>query len=147
MKKLKNYLNLFNFTLLLSACTVSVPNTKVCTVSGFMAAGADCVWTLSDEVQFMTLDEFIQFLEPREEHVDPNDPSKIIPAYEGAICQTGQDWGKQKTALEQACEKLGTSCSYEMKKKLHQVSSRVDNLTRNALFKSRLRPKKQGEKK
>lgn len=62
----------------------------------------------------MTLDEFIEFLEPQPEHTD--DHGTVIPARAGAVCQSAEDTLKIKTALEQACRQLGSGCSYELKR-------------------------------
>ncbi len=110
----------FGFVLLLSsACsTISIPDSRVCAVSGVFAAGADCATILSGQVSQMTVSEFLDFLEPLPEHPDPNDPTKMIPARGAAICQSAEDWNLQKTALEQACAKLGTTCDETIKKNI-----------------------------
>lgn len=108
----KPYPLLFALTAL-SAC-VTVPNTTVCTVAGTMSAGAICAETLTDHKTEMDLDTWIEFLEPQLERSDPSDPAKVLPARAGALCQSAEDWNKQKTALEQACRMLGKRCSREL---------------------------------
>jgi hypothetical protein len=97
--------------LLLSSCLlvlcscITIPNTKACSVAGVMSAGAICATTITHETSDMTLDEFLDFLEPQES-----------TGKGAAICQSAEDWNKMKTALETACRMLGKRCSYEMKK-------------------------------
>lgn len=90
-----------------SGC-VSVPVTTGCTVAGTMSAGAICA-TTSGETSEMTLDEFLNFLEPTE-------------LRGGAICQSAEDYKKQKVALEQACRELGPRCSYELQMMIQGMS-------------------------
>jgi hypothetical protein len=103
--------------LLLSGCAITVPNTRVCSIAGVISAGANCAWTLSEQTEEMTLDQFIEFLEP-------NDTRG------GAICQSSDDWNKMKTALEQACKKLGPNCSYEVQQELEASARRVFSVSR-----------------
>lgn len=119
-----NLLNLFSGALLLcllSGCGITIPNTRVCAVSGLMTAGADCAWTLSDETEEMNLDQLIEFLEPRV-------ATETLPARGAAICQSAEDWNKQKTALEQACKKMGRWCTFEVKAMAESMQARVDAL-------------------
>lgn len=102
------------FALLNSQCA-TVPNTKACTVAGRLAAGAICDWTISGEQSDLTLDQFIEFLEPEPTRPDPDHPGQALPARAGAVCQSAEDFEKQKVALEQACKKLAGGCSYELK--------------------------------
>lgn len=113
----------------LSACTgVEIPNVRVCAVAGVMAAGADCAWTLSDKIESMNLDQFIDFLEP-----DSNTGKGA------ALCQSSADWNKQKTALELACKSLGAKCTKETiealqfaSKQIKALELKVDAKTRNS---------------
>lgn len=99
---------------LLDGCGgIAIQNTRVCAVAGIMSAGADCAWTLSDDTEEMTLDEFITFLQPNEQRGS-------------AVCQSAEDWNKNKTALEQACKKLGSFCTYEMRKQIKAAARRVN---------------------
>ncbi|NTU74270.1 hypothetical protein HGB07_09115 [Candidatus Roizmanbacteria bacterium] len=50
----------------------------------------------------MTLDEFIDFLEPTDTRG-------------GAVCMSGDDWTALKTAIEQLCRRMGNKCTYEMR--------------------------------
>lgn len=127
------FLSLFALTLLASCSStgVKVPNTEVCTVAGITAAGAICAMTLSPHTRNMTLDEFIEFLEPKEAQVDPT--GKVTsPARGGALCQSAEDWNKQKTALEKACIKLGKKCTYEMRQTFDAVKRNILTLQRQA---------------
>lgn len=92
-----------------------------------MSRGASCAETLSPNTRDMSLDEFLDFLEPQEEKIDDKG-NVLAPARGGAICQSASDWNRQKTALEQACNLLGKSCSYEMREVLQKVTTSVDTL-------------------
>jgi len=117
-------------SLAISSCTnVNIPDVKVCAVAGIMAAGADCAYTLSDETEEMTLNQFVEFLEPQAEKPDPADPTKVIPARGPALCQSTEDYTKIKIALEQACKKLGSSCSKKMRDSLKKLSAKLTKLT------------------
>lgn len=123
---MKLFLASFALTSLVS-CAITVPNTRVCSVSGYISNGADCAYTLSPKTEQMTFQELLEFLEPQPERPDPKDPSKRLPARGGALCQSAEDWGKQKTALEQACKKL-SKCNYEQ---LREALDRVESIVIN----------------
>lgn len=97
--------------------SVQLPNSTACSLAGVWDAGAFCAETITGIKSTMTLDEYLDFLSPQESKPDPMDPTKTIPARAGAVCQSTFDWGRQKTALEQACRILGRRCPYE----LHQT--------------------------
>lgn len=103
--------------LLVSACgtTTQIPNTMVCTSAGSLHNGAICAETITGNTSDMTFEMFLDFLEPKE-------AGPFNPARSGAICQSSADWGKQKTALEQACRAMGARCSYEIKQILRNMS-------------------------
>lgn len=104
----------------LSGCVtgnVVLPNSTACSLAGVWDAGAFCAETITGIQSQMTLDEYLDFLSPQDERPDPMDPTKTLPARAGAVCQSTFDWGRQKTALEQACRILGKRCPYE----LHQT--------------------------
>jgi len=74
----------------------------------------------------LTFSEMIDFIEPQAERtcvpvpgfpVCADDQTQgtpvTLPARSGAIMQSTDDWGKNKTALEQLCRQAGSSCSYE----------------------------------
>lgn len=108
--------------LLASACAeIQVPNTEVCTVAGVMAAGADCAYTLSGEKRSMNLDQWVEFLEP-----------ELKTDRGSALCQSAEDWNRQKTALEQACKKLGKGCTYDMRKAIDSVEKNIGDLHQRA---------------
>jgi hypothetical protein len=112
MKRRKLYLALFAW--LLSACA-TIPNTRQCTVAGTLGAGMICAYTLSDQTEEMGFDASLGFLEPTEERG-------------GAICQSAEDFSRQKTALEQACKRLGSFCKKEVRTELSRASSRMARL-------------------
>jgi hypothetical protein len=117
---MQRLLFLVSSALAVSAC-VTVPNTKVCSVAGVISAGGICAETLTSRTSDLTMDEFLDFLEAQPERPDPKDPSKKLPAHGAAVCQSSEDWNKQKTALEQACRELGKRCSYEIRRALAAI--------------------------
>lgn len=103
--------------LLLASCggCITVPETRACAVAGVMSAGANCAYTLSGKTEELSLGEFLEFLEP----TDDRGP---------AICQSSDDFNKMKTALEQACKKLGPRCSYELRSDIKRMGETVKTL-------------------
>jgi hypothetical protein len=73
----------------------------------------ECAQTLSDKTESLTLDQSIAFLEPS-------------TTRGGAMCMSTEDFAALKTALEQACNKLGRACTKEAKQNLKVVSARMD---------------------
>lgn len=110
------------FVTTLSAC-VTVPVTESCTVLGKLSDGASCVSSQGGVVRDLTLDEYLDFLTPQPELVDPKDPSKKPPARAGAICESASDWNKKKIALEQACRSLGSRCNYETRQAIQRMAA------------------------
>lgn len=102
---------------ILSGCTVMLPNVRVCAVSGVLSAGADCSYTGDDTTEEMTLEQFLEFLEPQ-----------IEPPRGAAMCMSAEDWTKEKIAMEQACDKLGASCKKETRDLISRLSDRADAL-------------------
>lgn len=102
---------------LLSACTVSLPDVRVCAVAGQMSAGMDCAYTNSEKTEEMNLDQAVAFLEPQ-----------LDPARGAAMCMSSEDFSKLKTAIEQLCKKVGAACSKEAKENIERVSQNVDGL-------------------
>lgn len=113
---MKNFLNLFGL-MLLASCSVQVPNIRVCAVAGKMLAGANCAYTLSDKKEIMNFEQLVLFLE-------------ATPDSGPAICSSAEDWGRLKTALEQACEKLGSGCTYEMTETMRASEKRLEFVER-----------------
>lgn len=99
----------------LSGCTVTLPNARVCTVAGTMSAGANCAYMNTPEIEQLDLDQWMAFLEPNAE-----------TQKSGALCISDKDFRDIKTALEQACSKMGTACTKDTKKNLAQVSAKID---------------------
>jgi len=79
-----------------------------------MSGGGACAKTLTDETRTMTLDEWILFLEP-----------DIATGKGAAICMSSQDYQETKTALQQACYKLGRWCTKEIKEEMMKTDARV----------------------
>lgn len=80
-----------------------------------MLAGADCAHTLSDQTEEMNFDQFMEFLEPTQKRG-------------GAICTSAEDFGRLKTAIEQACKKVPGFCTKEDQAALESVTRRMDEL-------------------
>lgn len=99
-----------------------------------MAAGMNCGNTLSPATREMTLEETIKFLEPQEEV--RNSEGKIIVSEKGpALCQSLEDFNKNKTSLEVACEMMGNQCSYEMKEAIQKMTTTISTLQTKVLQK------------
>lgn len=94
---------LFATALLLEGC-VTIPNTTSCTVAGRFSEGMICAEAQTDKTFDLTFKEAVEFLEPKPE-----------AHRAGAICQSAEDFGKIKDALEKACRELGNNCTYEIK--------------------------------
>jgi hypothetical protein len=106
------------FVLLLNGCaSVQIPNTRVCSPAGSVASGGFCNYTIQGEPEDLSFEAFIAFLEADE-----------VTGKGAAMCQSSADWARQKSALEQACRKLGSSCTYEMKTAFRKVSRRVESV-------------------
>jgi hypothetical protein len=90
--------------LLLNNCAVVVPNTRPCHVPGVLSAGMDCAETNTGVKSRMTVEQAIAFIEPE------TSPSPRA----GAVCQSAEDYEKNKTIIEQACRLLGKRCTYEV---------------------------------
>lgn len=87
----------------------------------------DCFHTLSDEEEAIPAVKIRDFLEAQVEIKDAK--GKVVQeAHGAAICQPMEDWGKEHTALELACQKLGASCTYEIRKIIEDVTKKVGNL-------------------
>jgi len=80
-----------------------------------MKAGANCVWSLSEDTREMDMDELFDFLEPNEERG-------------GAMCMSTAHWEELKTAVEQLCKKLGTKCTMETKRLIETIKRNIEKL-------------------
>lgn len=115
------------FVSLLSACThVMVPNARICSVSGVMAAGADCGYTLTDKIERIDLDALIKLLEPDLE---------ASPPHAGALIISADDFRRYKTALDQACSKL-KGCTHEVP----EGAARIEAVLERAAMTTLARP-------
>ena len=114
---------------LLSSCAhITVPDTEVCAVAGLIDAGADCVHTIQSGRRSMSLEQLIVFLEAQPEYVDAD--GVWHPARGAALIMSADDWNKMKTTLEQACEKLGNQCTYEMRATYETIKNNVGSIQR-----------------
>lgn len=83
----------------------------------------------------MNLDEWVAFLEPQLEGKTPE--GVVIPARGAALCMSSEDYQKIKTALEQACYKLGHWCSKETKVEGEKASTRLTDLQSRVMEKKK----------
>ncbi len=104
-------------SLVLSCAHVEVPNVRACAVAGSLQNGMDCAYTLSSETEQLDAAEMVAFLE-----------SDAATGKGAAICQASEDWGKIKTALEQACKQLKKRCSYEVKEAIATVDKNIKSI-------------------
>lgn len=107
---------------LVSCAGITLPNTKVCSVSGYLQDGMICAETLTTKTSEMTFDETISFLEA---DIDTKKPA--------ALCQSASDWNKIKTALDQACELLKKRCTKEIKEQIASLENAVDSTSMHSL--------------
>ncbi len=114
----KTLLTLFVITALgCKTGSLVIPNTEECTVAGVFAAGAFCAESITGKTRDLSLDEFFDFLEPKEA-----DPTGNQPARAGAYCRSAEDHLKLKTILEQACRLLGNKCTYEIQQTIQTMN-------------------------
>lgn len=110
-----HFLILSSFALLLSCSRVRIENTRACTVAGVLSAGADCDNSLNDQRTHLTMSQFLDFLEPS-------------PKRGGAICQSAEDFVKNLTALENACQILGPQCTIDMQINIQLSKEKIKKL-------------------
>lgn len=90
----------------------------MCTVAGVLSAGADCTTINSKQHTGMTLEGYIEFLEP------DMDAKKA-----GAVCESFDDFMADKKAIETACALLGDArCTLEIKKKIKDIENEIKEL-------------------
>ncbi len=126
---MRKLLWLSSLILAASGC-VTVSNTRVCSVAGQAQYGAICAETLTSKTYDLTFDQLIDMLEAQPERPDPDHPGQVLPAHGAAIIQSSEDWGKNKTALEEACRELGARCSYEVKQAIVNLNRATEKLRR-----------------
>lgn len=127
---------MFGLAVSLSACNgIRIENTTVCTVAGKLSAGMICAETLTPKTGDLSFEQAVEFLEPQFERPDPAQPGKVLPARAGALCQSSADWNKMKTALEQACEKMGDNCSKDIRTDLKSFSAKTAGLNAQSQIK------------
>ena len=101
LKKLRLSLVIASISLLVSSC-ITIPDIEVCMVPFKLENGAICESSNSDHSRQLSPFDLITLIEGSEE---------IPPAF----IISSQDFEKLKTALQQACHKLGDSCSKEIR--------------------------------
>lgn len=90
-----------------NCASVEIPITKICSVAGKIDSGGICSTT--DGIKSdMTMEEFVVWLEAQDGKA-------------AAVCESAQDYSKQKTALEKLCREAGSSCTFEMRKVLKSL--------------------------
>ena len=123
---------LLSFGVLGAACNhIKVPNTRAVAVAGKITGGAFWAETLSQGSGDLTMGEFIDFLEPYPKQVS-EDGTIVFEGKGAAICQSANDWIKQKTAMEQLCAALKKQCSYELKEAIDTVKKNIDGLQKRS---------------
>ncbi len=123
---------------LLNGCnSVTIRNTRPCTVAGILEAGGFCAETLTGKTNDMSPGDMLDMIEARDERPDPS-PSytpvpaphqcagvdtdrPCLPAKAPGVIQTVEDYGATKETLEEACRALGDSCTYEMKQTIKHM--------------------------
>lgn len=111
MRSLLLFASLFS----LVACGHRPPDLLICAAAGSVNAGADCAHTMTAETKSMTVDEFLDFLEPTDTRG-------------GAVCTPAADWIKLKTFVEQLCSRVG--CSKGEIKQIQTAGKRVEAVSR-----------------
>jgi site-specific DNA-cytosine methylase len=107
-------ISLISFAIAVSSCAcITVPITTHCSVAGKLAAGMDCSDS-TGKITELSLEETIEFLEPDE-----------LTGRAGAICQSTADYTAIKTALDQACRKLGKACSYALRTAAKDIGTAI----------------------
>lgn len=127
MRKKKLRLSFLVSSILLTSCAVTIPNTRFCSVAGVMEAGMDCFHTLSDDENHIEPVAIKAFLES-EGAITDEKGNVLVQGHGAAICQSSEDWGAEHTALELACQKLGASCTMDIRKMIDSVTKKVDRL-------------------
>lgn len=87
-----------------------MPDIRVYAVSGRLQAGMDWAQTGSSATGEISMAEAIKFLEG------------------GALCMSSKDYKRQKTAIEEACYRLGDTCTYETKQAISKVNASIEAL-------------------
>jgi hypothetical protein len=126
---------------MLAGCTVSIPNITVCATAGVLSAGGDCAETLSGKTSSLTLDQWIEFLEPQAEQTLPD--GKVIPSRGAALCMSSDGFAKLKTAMEQACKLLGAKCQKEVTQRINDINGKVEKLQATVMTKKKKRKETQ----
>ncbi len=109
---------------------MTIPNGKGCSPAGSLRAGAICAHTLEDKTEDMDLDQFLDFLQPREAYTDRNGVKH--PEKGGAICFSSEYVEKLFTATLQACSKLGPMCNREIQSQVNDLGERLGELRSKA---------------
>jgi hypothetical protein len=91
-----------------------------------------CSHTLTSETRELTVDEFFNFLEPKE-------ASEGEPARAGAVCESTSDYGAKKSALEQACRILGKNCTYELRETIEGMTRMLEIADKQVNVKAQLK--------
>ena len=121
-------------SLTFSACGLTVPNLKVCSVAGSMRVGAMCSTTLSREKSSLNTDEFLDFLEPQERRLNPLKPDEWLPERAGAVCMSSEDMARVGVFVEQACRKLGDgACDTSARQKIDAAKAEVESIKTKAI--------------
>jgi hypothetical protein len=119
-----------------SGCGLTVPNLKVCSAAGTVRAGAMCSTTISREKSVMSLNEYLDFLEPQSKRPNPLKPDDWLPERSGAVCMSSEDMGRVAIFVEQACRKMGSgACTPEVIEKIASAKLEIDSIKATKGFK------------
>lgn len=110
-----------------------IPNTVSCTPAGRLFDGGMCVEAHTGRKKDLTLEQFIDFLEPKPAHTDLK--GKKVPDRFGAMCMSADDYNKIKTALDKLCTRI--ACTYDVKQIIEEIDKNVQTLQEQSLKKAK----------
>lgn len=132
-----------------SACGIQVHNVRFCSVLGLLSDGGSCAETLTGKEYDLTLDEYLDFLQPQPEREcvpvgrwekregatywvqdiavcssnQLNGVKMKLPKRGGAVCLPAADFVTMKGDLETACRELGDNCTLEIQRTIEVMNS------------------------
>ena len=119
-----------------SGCTnILIKNATFCSVAGLLSAGGSCSHLTTSDTKDLTFVELIDMIEAQNArtcvpvpgfNICAQDQSKgelvNLPARGAALILSSDDAGTLITELATACRKLGSSCTYEMRQGIRNIS-------------------------
>lgn len=122
-------LQLLSLTLLVltnSGC-VTVKEATLCSAAAVLPAGANCSRLIGPEVEQIGFDDYVDFLEAKDDRPDPANPGQTLPAKPAAVCMSADDFSNIKTEIEILCRMAGKRCSYEVRGQLDNLGIVVEH--------------------